>query len=176
MWIFGYGSLIFRPDLPYRERRTAWLRGFSRRFWQGSPDHRGTAEAPGRVVTLVAEEGARCLGVAFDVAPSVAEDVLLGLDHREKAGYRRQTAPLEDRDGRLAIPDALFYVAEAGNPDWVGEAPLEEIARVVAGSVGPSGLNRDYVWSLRDALRALGEPDPHVEALATLLRDAPVAQ
>ncbi|RZA31933.1 MAG: gamma-glutamylcyclotransferase, partial [Lysobacteraceae bacterium] len=65
VWLFGYGSLIWKADFPYIERRPASIGGWSRRFWQGSHDHRGTGSAPGRVVTLVAEDGATCHGMAY---------------------------------------------------------------------------------------------------------------
>lgn len=68
VWVFGYGSLIWRPGIAFRERRVARIRGWTRRFWQGSHDHRGLPHAPRRVVTLVPEPGASCEGVAFRVA------------------------------------------------------------------------------------------------------------
>jgi cation transport regulator ChaC len=67
LWIFGYGSLVWRPSFPFAERRGAWIDGFARRFWQGSTDHRGVPGAPGRVVTLEPDARARCFGVAYRV-------------------------------------------------------------------------------------------------------------
>ena len=83
LWLFAYGSLIWRPAFPYVERQTGWVEGFARRFWQASTDHRGVPEAPGRVVTLVPEPGARCWGVAFRVAADTSEAVLETLDRRD---------------------------------------------------------------------------------------------
>lgn len=167
MWLFGYGSLIFRPSFAYEERREAWLRDWGRRFWQGSTDHRGVPEAPGRVVTLVPEPGARCWGVAYRIAPERVEEVLTHLDFREQGGYARHMLRLETRE--LPIPEALVYVAGPTNPHYLGPASLEEIAQVVRTAHGPSGSNRDYVQRLAEALAQAGEQDAHVTELARLL-------
>lgn len=165
-WIFGYGSLIWRPDFDYRERRAARLPGWERRFWQGSHDHRGRPRRPGRVVTLVPVDGGYCDGMAYRVDGDVAARIFASLDHREKNGYER-------REVRLAVPgdaaapmiDAVTYVAAVDNHAYLGPAPLDQMARQIASSEGPSGPNLDYLLQLAAALRALGSDDPHVFAL-----------
>jgi cation transport protein ChaC len=164
VWLFGYGSLIYKADFPFLERRPARIRGWLRRFWQGSHDHRGTPDAPGRVTTLVPEPGAMCAGMAYRVEPKVFDH----LDVREKNGYLRFTTPLDFGGGESA--EGLVYIATEDNAAYLGHAPEDAIARHVAASQGPSGSNRDYVLRLAEALRAMGENDPHVFAIERHLR------
>jgi cation transport regulator ChaC len=168
MWIFGYGSLVWRPSIPFAERSPSWVEGWARRFWQGSTDHRGVPGAPGRVVTLVEEPGARCWGMAYRVAVEETGAVLATLDHREKGGYDRREVLLHFRDREPA--EGLVYIATPGNPNYLGTATLEEIAAQVRSSSGPSGFNLEYVESLARALREMDAEDEHVFALAELLR------
>ncbi len=169
VWIFGYGSLVWRPSFPFRERRPARISGWSRRFWQGSTDHRGVPGAPGRVVTLVRETDAECWGAAYCIASGDVRDVMDHLDWREKGGYERADERLELRD-----PDAetagIVYVATESNPNYLGPAPLPEIADQVRRSRGPSGANPEYVLRLAEALREMGADDAHVFALEALVR------
>lgn len=172
-WLFGYGSLIWRPSFPYAERRPAHLEGWVRRFWQGSTDHRGVPGAPGRVVTLVEQVGARCWGMAYRLPRSERESVLEHLDHREQGGYERRVVDLDlvatENDGPRRVA-ALVYLATAENENYLGPAPLEEIATQVASSEGPSGDNREYVLRLAEELRAHGAVDDHLFALESRLR------
>lgn len=170
VWLFGYGSLIYKVDFPYLERRPAIVRGWSRRLWQGSHDHRGTLEHPGRVATLVEEMGATCAGMAYRVEPAT----FAWLDVREKNGYLRYDTALVFADGSEAA--GIVYIAPPGNAAWLGPASEAEVARHVAGASGPSGRNREYVLKLADALRALGANDPHVFAVAARLRRLPGAE
>jgi glutathione-specific gamma-glutamylcyclotransferase len=163
VWLFGYGSLIWKADFDFLEKRTARLRGWSRRFWQGSHDHRGTPDAPGRVLTLVPDPDAICAGVAYLITPAVFD----ALDHREKNGYLRQVAPLVFDDGSKV--DGLVYIADEHNAAYLGPAPDAVIAEQIAHAIGPSGANRDYVLHLAEALRALGEEDAHVFAIERAL-------
>jgi len=164
-WLFGYGSLIYKVDFPYLRSEQASITGWQRRFWQGSHDHRGTPERPGRVVTLVPAEKAVCKGMAYLVEKSVFDH----LDHREKNGYRRLETDITLLNGQQKVP-GVVYVADERNPAYLGAASTRDIATHIAGSHGPSGSNRDYVLQLAEALRGLGDMDPHVFELESLLR------
>ena len=100
MWIFGYGSLIWKVDFAYEEECVGYIRGYVRRFWQGSQDHRGTPEQPGRVVTLIPYKQFLAYpdehkdttedivwGKAYRIASDNIDEVLKYLNFREKNGY-----------------------------------------------------------------------------------------
>lgn len=159
VWLFGYGSLIFKADFPFLDRRPAWIGGWSRRFWQGSHDHRGTETAPGRVVTLVPEADAACHGMAYLVTP----EEFAHLDHREKNGYLRLATQMHFDDG--SSDEGIVYIATHENAAYLGPASELEIARQIASARGPSGPNSEYLLALARSLRELGKPDPHVFAL-----------
>jgi cation transport regulator ChaC len=156
VWLFGYGSLIFKADFPFLERRPASIANWTRRFWQGSHDHRGTETAPGRVVTLVPEPGAICHGMAYLVTP----EEFAHLDHREKNGYLRLATDIRFGDGNSV--EGLVYIATHENAAYLGPATEYEIARQIASAQGPSGPNSEYLLELAQALRELGMDDPHV--------------
>ena len=162
VWLFGYGSLIWRPDFPFAQRRRARISGWSRRFWQGSHDHRGTPDAPGRVVTLVPEHGAFCDGVAYLIDHAAFEH----LDHREKNGYERHDVELLFEHERA---NGVVYIAQQGNHAFLGPANIETIARQILASRGPSGSNVEYLHELAAALRDLDVDDPHVFELAAFV-------
>lgn len=162
-WIFAYGSLIYKVDFPVLEKQPASIEGWVRRFWQGSHDHRGVPDAPGRVVTLVAEPGAICKGIAYRIDSSV----LAHLDHREKNGYVRVVTPLKLQNGCQV--EGIVYIASQDNEAFLGAASLTEIAAHIHRSQGPSGSNRDYLLQLAESLRQLAVHDDHVFALEHLL-------
>lgn len=174
VWIFGYGSLIWRPAFPHVARRPARIEGWSRRFWQGSTDHRGIPGAPGRVVTLVRDSAALCAGVAYRIADPHVAQVLAELDERERGGYDRHAVPLHiaaSHGEPAQVSTGWVYVASESNPNYLGPAPLADIAAVIRDAHGPSGPNLEYALRLATELRALEAEDPEVFALERHLLD-----
>ncbi len=171
LWIFGYGSLLWRPGFAFEERCAAVVEGFERRLDQGSPDHRGTPERLGRVATLVRAAGRRAGGAAYRIAAEQAAAILEALDVREQGGYDRLELTVALPHG--AAPRevrALTWVASPDNPYHLGPAPIAAMAAQIRAAVGPSGANLDYALALDEALRALGFDDPHVAAVVAALR------
>ncbi|WP_371195731.1 gamma-glutamylcyclotransferase [Glaciecola sp. SC05] len=169
LWVFGYASLIYKVDFAYLEQAQANIYGYERRLWQGSSDHRGTPERPGRVATLIPSENMPCFGMAFRVTP----EVFLHLDHREKNGYLREEVSIVLLSGREVR--GLVYIAYPDNAAFLGDAPIKDLAKHIFQSKGPSGKNKDYVYDLASSLRACGVNDPHIFAVEKALRqlDAP---
>jgi cation transport regulator ChaC len=159
-WLFGYGSLIWRPDIAFLERRVARAGGWVRRFWQGSHDHRGLPHDPGRVVTLVPEPRGACEGMAYLIEDAVLARTFSYLDHREKNGYERHALTLGLRGGESQR--GVVYIASHDNHAFLGPAPLHDIAAQIHRCAGPSGRNVDYLLELARSLREHDIHDPHV--------------
>jgi cation transport protein ChaC len=167
VWIFGYGSLIWNPNFSFVQSRIGYLKGWCRRFYQGSPDHRGTPHFPGRVVTLVPSTNSVVWGKAYKIDQNLRNETLQRLDHREKAGYRFCTDVMfSDAEKQIEVS---FYIAEEGNPDWLGAASPEDIVAHIIGSCGPSGTNSEYLLNLARSLKEMNVRDEHVTELETLL-------
>ena len=161
VWLFGYGSLIWHPDIDYIAREPARLHGWERCFWQGSHDHRGLPHSPGRVVTLIESHRGHCDGVAYLVDADAIAATFEALDYREKNGYQRRNITLQ-LTGNEQRTQGVTYIAPEGNHAYLGPAPLAELAQQIRTSEGPSGRNDDYLLELARALRELDAHDSHV--------------
>lgn len=170
IWIFGYGSLIWRPGFDFVSRAPAVVSGYERRLEQGSPDHRGTPARLGRVATLVPREGALCGGVVYGITSESAPAILAALEHREQGGYDRLEIEATLSSDRATKVRAITFIATRENQYHLGEAALEVMISEIREAAGPSGSNVEYVLRLDEALSALGFEDPHIKALAEALR------
>lgn len=148
MWIFGYGSLTWKADFSYQKRVVGYIKGYCRRFWQASVDHRGVPEKPGRVVTLVPGDFQDVVwGAAYEVEDSLLE-AGSALNIREKTYQERREEIVYTADG-LPLPEkAVVFVGTNQEQLRLGPAPLEDIATQIASSQGPSGHNSQYLLNL----------------------------
>lgn len=170
IWIFAYGSLIWRPDFDFAERALAEIIGYRRGFCMTSIHYRGTPEAPGLVLALDADPAGRCAGVAYRLAPDGAEAVLAKVRARELVSnaYDEARLPLRLADGRAV--EGYAYVVNRDHPQYRGGLTPEEQAEVIARAAGPMGSNADYLTNTVESLAALGLGDPELVALAAMVR------
>jgi len=176
LWVFGYGSIVWRVGFEYDDvRAPVCARGFRRRFYQGSTDHRGTTEFPGRTATLErCEEGEVCWGAAYKVSAAARRDVLEYLEVREKQYDERIEIDLYDVDDVMAMPiitNAVTYIATPAeiNLNWLGDA--SDLPEQIARAVGPSGENSEYLYNLCEALRGMNIRDDNLYALEKRVRE-----
>ncbi|XP_028994095.1 glutathione-specific gamma-glutamylcyclotransferase 1-like [Betta splendens] len=169
LWIFGYGSLVWKPDFAYKGRKVGHIKGYKRRFWHGDDFYRGDKEKPGRVVTLVEDQEACTWGVAYEVTGSQAEDSLQYLNMREVVlgGYMMETVEFIPKEKGQCPVLALVYIATSDNPIYLGPAPHGEIAAQIALCRGSTGLNIEYLVRLAEFMR-LHCPDVEDEHLFSI--------
>ncbi|KYQ90838.1 PUA domain-containing protein [Tieghemostelium lacteum] len=185
VYLFGYGSLMWRPGFKYVRKFNAYIKRYKRVFYQGSTDHRGTVEAPGRVVTLIKQPESSTQdeslsvaavpggdnqdqeewitwGTVYCVSDDDAVQILKNLDYREKGGYERHELEVFVDDKQESVGSAIVYLATTENSEYLGEDSIENIAMQIFKSVGPSGRNIDYLLKLANSLHEINVVDDHV--------------
>jgi cation transport protein ChaC len=171
LWVFGYGSLMWRPGFEFLEQVPARLIGEHRALCVYSFDHRGTPEKPGLVLGL--DRGGACRGIAFRVAAKRRDEVIGYLRGREQTThvYREVTRSVWlENDARERVA-ALAYVVDRGHVQYAGRLSLHEQLRYVRQGHGRSGNNRDYVLETVRSIEAQGFRDSQLHQLALLLHD-----
>jgi cation transport protein ChaC len=168
-WVFGYGSLMWRPGFAYEEAQHARLVGYRRCFCIYSVYHRGTHERPGLVLGL--DRGGACEGIAYRVAAARAEATTRYLRAREQVNgvYRETHAPVELMAGRQREVLALAYIVERAHPNYAGQLPLAVQASLIHGACGRSGANLDYLISTLRHLAEVGIRERDLERILAII-------
>jgi cation transport protein ChaC len=165
-WVFGYGSLIWRPGFAHTETVRATLHGFRRSLCVRSWVHRGTRERPGLVLGL--DRGGSCIGLAFRVPGELREEVVAYLRARELVTnvYLERSLPVRLQTGQQVM--ALGYIVDRAHEQYAGRLDPAKAAAIVRGGVGQSGRNEEYLAATVEHLKALGIRDRWLEEVAGL--------
>jgi cation transport protein ChaC len=169
LWVFAYGSLMWRPGFAYEAVQRARLTGYRRCFCIYSVHHRGTPERLGMVLGL--DRGGVCEGVAYRVAADRAAETRAYLRQREQVSgvYREALLPVELELQPPVEVMALAYIVERAHVAYAGRLPLNLQARLIRGGKGVSGTNLDYLVSTVRHLGELGIRERELERLVTLI-------
>ena len=166
-WVFGYGSLMWRPGFEFVERQSATLHGRRRAFCIYSVHHRGTYQRPGLVLGLA--PGGACRGAAYRVAQADWTETYAYLLEREQPTetYIEARAAIRLADGRRL--ETLVFLSDVRHPQWAGALSPERQAELIAGATGLSGRNVDYLRDLVVHLCEMGVHDPVMEKLLVMV-------
>ena len=170
LWVFGYGSLMWRPGFDFVEQAPARLIGEHRALCVYSWDHRGTPEKPGLVLGL--DRGGACRGIAFKVEAAKRAATIAYLREREQTTgvyHEVMRSVWLENDARQRV-SALAYVVDRGHVQYAGRLSLAEQLHFVKQGHGRSGANRDYVLSTVKAIEAEGFRDQKLHQLAVMLQ------
>ncbi|KAL3316067.1 Glutathione-specific gamma-glutamylcyclotransferase 1 [Cichlidogyrus casuarinus] len=197
LFVFGYGSLIWKPNFPFSRSWVGYVQGYQRRFFQATTTHRGTPENPGRVATLISSNSAytRVWGVAFEVSQEehinqalkhLAErEMITGgyrLDQVEFHAYKQRSESFEPNTGQKLIQEipkerrqdrrsmiVQVYIATRGNAQYFGDALLEVQAYQIAIAHGNCGRNFEYLFKVCHFMKTEVPPDEAAREDAYLL-------
>jgi len=166
LWVFGYGSLMWKPGFKCVERRDAWLYGYHRAFCVYSHRYRGTAEDPGLVLGL--DRGGSCRGIAFRIPAPEARATFDYLWDREMITgvYLPRTVRLRTHGGAVA---AQTFVADPAHGQYAGKLPPAEAVRLIRRAHGSAGANTDYLKATVEHLDELGIGDGPLHRLQRLV-------
>lgn len=168
-WVFGYGSLMWRPGFEHLGAQRAQLFGYHRSLCLESRVHRGTPTRRGLVLAL--DRGGSCVGIAYRVDEARRDEVVAYLRERELVtnAYLERVVIIRLPDGRSV--HAITYVMDRSHEQYAGVLSVEEAASRVVGAAGISGANEDYVFNAVDHLKALGIRDHWLESVAKSISD-----
>lgn len=164
LWVFGYGSLIWKPEFDFEAREPAHIHGYHRRLCLRSVSYRGTPDCPGIVAGL--DRGGSCLGMAYRIAAADVPRVFRELWEREMflGSYRPTWMQARLLRGG-AHAEALAFVVRRDAFNYGGRLSADELIEILASACGSKGTSLDYLQRTVAALHEAGLRDPHLERL-----------
>eukprot|EP00240_Pyramimonas_obovata_P014185 CAMPEP_0118923548 /NCGR_PEP_ID=MMETSP1169-20130426/2029_1 /TAXON_ID=36882 /ORGANISM="Pyramimonas obovata, Strain CCMP722" /LENGTH=188 /DNA_ID=CAMNT_0006864555 /DNA_START=35 /DNA_END=601 /DNA_ORIENTATION=+ len=170
-WVFGYGSLVWRCGFNHVESVPCYVRDYARVWTQGSTDHRGTPELPGRTVTLEPRTGAKTWGTAYLLPKDEEKEIIEYLEYREKQYDSRVNLDLfTDNAETPVVTSARVYIATSASETYMGVASVDALAKQIAFAKGPSGENCEYLYRLADKMREMDVQDAELFELETKVK------
>ena len=172
LWVFGYGSLMWRPGFPVAAAAPGLLKGAHRSLCVISIFHRGTREQPGLVLGL--DRGGACRGTVYRVAPGAEEETVAYLRTREQVTdvYVEAYRPVRILDGSGITVKALTYLVDHNHEQYAGVLAPEALLSLVSQGQGRSGTNIDYVLSTAKELRTMGLRDSVLDWLVERISES----
>jgi cation transport protein ChaC len=166
LWIFGYGSLIWRPEFDFIDKRPASLEGYHRSLCLWSRINRGTPEIPGLVFGL--ERSGVCHGMVFKIPSQNVEQTFDAVWKREMGtgAYLPQWLNCQTQYGSVL---AMAFVIDPKGPAYVKQPPEDDLVEIICRAHGTYGSCFDYVTQTAESLRAAGIYDAHLAALTERL-------
>jgi cation transport protein ChaC len=170
VWLFGYGSLLWKPVCEFTENRKATVRGWHRAFCYRVARFRGTRDKPGLMLAL--DRGGRCKGMIFKLPPDQVPTILNALFRREMMVKPAVNVPrwmtAETDEGPIR---ALGMVVNRQSPHYSGTLPLEEAADILASAAGHWGSCAEYLRETVSRLEELGIHDESLWQLQALVAE-----
>lgn len=167
-WVFGYGSLMWRPGFEFVASEPALVRGYHRRLCVYSHVHRGTPDSPGLVLGL--DRGGSCHGMAYQVARERWDETIAYLRSREQVTmvYLERELPVRLLTSER-VARAISYVVDRAHRQYAGVLNEENLLRYIRNGHGISGPCTDYVLNTANHLREMKIHDAMLERLAKRL-------
>lgn len=169
LWIFGYASLIWRPEFKFVEHRRATVHGWHRAFRMRSRVNRGTPQQPGLVFALL--HGGSCLGMVYRIARDRADAELARLWAREMPTGVYDPRWLNCRTDRGDVR-ALAFTLSRRSPNFTGRLDDAELLEILRHASGRYGTTLDYMLRTARALDEHGMLDRELDRLVGLARRA----
>jgi len=170
VWVFGYGSLVWRPEFDFLEQRHARVNGYHRSLCLWSRVNRGTPERPGLVFGL--DVGGSCRGMAYRIASNQVQETMQELWKREmpSGAYIPKWLNCHTREGAI---HALVFTMDRSKDAYVRGLSKEQLVDIVQSARGTYGPCSEYILETAQALELAGIRDRKLQTLVAQLRDKP---